>query len=138
MCAADNSAPGANAATDVTGYGVLGHLHNMLGASGVAARVTTESVPVLDGVRELIEQGIVPGGTKRNLTANTEYTTWGAESSDVDQLLLADAQTSGGLLIAVDASHADELVAALQREKTPAAAVIGEVVEGEAGTIEVT
>ncbi len=132
------AATGANAATDVTGYGVLGHLHNMLGASGIAARVTTESVPVLDGVRELIEQGIVPGGTKRNLTANTEYTTWGAESSDVDQLLLADAQTSGGLLIAVDASHADELVAALQREKTPAAAVIGEVVEGEAGTIEVT
>ncbi len=132
------TASGAHAATDVTGYGVLGHLHNMLGASGVAARVTTESVPVFDGVRELIEQGIAPGGTKRNLTANTEYTTWGAESSDVDQTLLADAQTSGGLLIAVDASHTDELVAALQVEKTPAAAVIGEVVEGEAGRIEVT
>ena len=132
------TASGAHAATDVTGYGVLGHLHNMLGASGVAARVTTESVPVFDGVRELIEQGIAPGGTKRNLTANTEYTTWGAESSDVDQILLADAQTSGGLLIAVDASHTDELVAALQVEKTPAAAVIGEVVEGEVGRIEVT
>jgi selenide,water dikinase len=130
-------ASGAHAATDVTGYGLLGHLHNMLGASHVAARVTTESVPVFDGVRELIEQGIAPGGTKRNLTANTEYTTWGAESSDVDQTLLADAQTSGGLLIAVDASHTDELVAALQGEKTPAAAVIGEVVEGEAGRIEV-
>ncbi len=131
-------ASGAHAATDVTGYGLLGHLHNMLGASGVAARVTTESVPVLDGVRELIEQGIVPGGTKRNLAAIAEYMTWGAESSDVDRLLLADAQTSGGLLIAVDPAQTDELLAALRREKTPATAVIGEVVEGESGTIEVT
>ena len=131
------TATGARAATDVTGYGLLGHLHNMLAASGVAARVTNESVPVLDGVRELIEQGVVPGGTKRNLAANTEYTTWGAEVSEVDQLLLADAQTSGGLLIAVDAAQTDELLAALQREETPVAVVIGEVVAGEAGRIEV-
>ena len=131
------AASGAHAATDVTGYGVLGHLHTMLLASGVAARLTVNSVPVFDRVRTLIAEGIVPGGTERNLTASTEHTIWGAGLSDVDRLLLADAQTSGGLLIAVDPAQLDDLLAVLKREETPAAAVIGEVVEGEAGAIEV-
>ncbi|MFB3111519.1 MAG: selenide, water dikinase SelD, partial [Gemmatimonadales bacterium] len=127
-----------HAATDVTGYGLLGHLYGMLAASGVEARVRVASVPVFDGVRTLIEQGVVPGGTKRNLTASDEYTTWPASQNEVDRLLLADAQTSGGLLIAVDASRADDLIAALRANDTPAAAVIGEVVDGgERGKIEV-
>lgn len=127
-----------HAATDVTGYGLLGHLYGMLAASGVEARVRVASVPVFDGVRTLIEQGVVPGGTKRNLTASDEYTTWAGGQNEVDRLLLADAQTSGGLLIAVDASRADDLIAALRANDTPAAAVIGEVVDGgERGKIEV-
>ena len=127
-----------HAATDVTGYGLLGHLYVMLAASGVEARVRVASVPVFDGVRGLIEQGVVPGGTKRNLTATDEYTTWAGNQNEVDRLLLADAQTSGGLLIAVDPFRADDLIAALRANDTPAAAVIGEVVDGgERGKIEV-
>jgi selenide,water dikinase len=110
----------------------------MLAASGVEARVRVASVPVFDGVRALIEQGVVPGGTKRNLTASDDYTTWAGSQNEVDRLLLADAQTSGGLLIAVDPSRADDLIAALRANNTPAAAVIGEVVDGrEQGKIEV-
>ena len=127
-----------HAATDVTGYGLLGHLYGMLAASGVEARVSVASVPIFDGVRALIEQGVVPGGTKRNLTASDDYTTWAGGQNEVDRLLLADAQTSGGLLIAVDPSRADDLIAALRANDTPAAAVIGEVVDGgERGKIEV-
>ncbi len=127
-----------HAATDVTGYGLLGHLYAMLSASGVEARVRVASVPVFDGVRALIERGMVPGGTKRNLTASDDYTTWAGGQNEVDRLLLADAQTSGGLLIAVDPSRADDLIAALRANDTPAAAVIGEVVDGgEQGKIEV-
>ena len=127
-----------HAATDVTGYGLLGHLYGMLSASGVEARVRVASVPVFDGVRALIERGMVPGGTKRNLTASDDYTTWAGGQNEVDRLLLADAQTSGGLLIAVDPSRTDDLIAALRANDTPAAAVIGEVVDGgEQGKIEV-
>lgn len=127
-----------HAATDVTGYGLLGHLYGMVAASGVEARVRVASVPVFDGVRALIEQGVVPGGTKRNLTASDEYTTWPDSQNEVDRLLLADAQTSGGLLIAVDPSRADDLIAALRANDTPTAAVIGEVVDGGGqGKIEV-
>lgn len=127
-----------HAATDVTGYGLLGHLYAMLSASGVEARVRVASVPVFDGVRALIERGMVPGGTKRNLTASDDYTTWAGGQNEVDRLLLADAQTSGGLLIAVDPSRTDDLIAALRANDTPAAAVIGEVVDGgEQGKIEV-
>ena len=127
-----------HAATDVTGYGLLGHLYGMLAASGVEARVNVASVPVFDGVRALIEQSMVPGGTKRNLTVSDDYTTWTGSQNEVDRLLLADAQTSGGLLIAVDPSRADDLIAALRANDTPTAAVIGEVVDGGGqGKIEV-
>jgi selenide,water dikinase len=94
-------------------------------------------VPVFDGVPDLIEAGVVPGGTKRNQAASEEYTTWAEDFGDRTRLFLADAQTSGGLLIAVDPSRTDDLVAALQERRTPAAAVIGEVVEGQPGTIHV-
>ena len=126
-----------HAATDVTGFGLLGHLHNLLAASGASARITMGSAPLFDGVRGLVEEGIVPGGTQRNLAAIEEFTSWGDGVSDVDRLILSDAQTSGGLLIAVDAARTDELVGALQRHETPVAVVIGEMVAGAAGTIEV-
>ncbi len=109
----------------------------MLAASGVAARVSADSAPLFDRVRNLIEEEIVPGGTKRNLEAIEEWTTWAAGVSAVDRLILSDAQTSGGLLIAVDPARRDDLIAALERHETPVAVVIGEVVAGGDGTIEV-
>ena len=125
---------GVSAATDVTGFGLLGHLREMLMASGLAARVDATRVPVIDGVRDLIADGMVAGGTVRNHAFVAPDVDWAGLAED-EQLLLADAQTSGGLLIAVDPSRAGALVTALQRRGTPAAAVIGHTVEGAPGTV---
>jgi selenide,water dikinase len=128
-------AVGVHAATDVTGFGLLGHLHNMLRASEVAAEVTAADVPVLTGTREMLARGAIPGGTRRNLESVQEAVRFAAAIPEADRILLADAQTSGGLLIAVAAERADRLREALGREATPAAAVIGRITAGAAGTI---
>lgn len=120
---------GASCATDVTGYGLLGHLREVVEASGVGALIDVSSVPVLDGVRELAAGGVYPGGSGRNLDAVSD-----AVDGDVDEVdlkVLADAQTSGGLLIAVAPDSVDELMGALA-ESVPEAAVIGELVDGDA------
>jgi selenide,water dikinase len=128
---------GARAVTDVTGFGLLGHLRAMLLASGQAAEVAAEAVPLLNGARPLAEAGHIPGGTRRNLESVEPTTTFGDEVSAVDRVLLADAQTSGGLLIAVAESRAGALRAALLARGAPAAAVVGRVVAGEPGAITV-
>lgn len=125
-----------HAATDVTGFGLLGHLHNILAASGVGARIYVNRVPVFTGVRELAGRGAIAGGTRRNQEAAERYTRYGDKVAEVDRVILNDAQTSGGLLIAAAADAASRLVELLQRERTPAAAIIGELVAGEP-TIEV-
>jgi selenide,water dikinase len=124
---------GVSAATDVTGYGLLGHLRNLLHASGAAARIDADSVPVLDGVRELVAEGHVPGGTERNLADLAEDVDFGSLDPDT-RTLLADAQTSGGLLIAVPRDRTDALLAELEGN-SPVAAVIGEVVDGRPGHV---
>jgi selenide,water dikinase len=130
-------AVGVRAATDVTGFGLLGHLHSLLRASRAAAHIDLAAVPFLPRVRELAERGAIPGGTRRNLESVESVVTFGAGVDDVAKLMLADAQTSGGLLIALPEAKAAALVSALQKEGTPAAAVIGRVVAGQAGTITV-
>jgi len=127
---------GAHAATDVTGFGLLGHLRNMLLGSGVAARVSASDVPLLPGVEALVEAGHVPGGTGRNQGDLHKHTTWADGVPEHLRVLLNDAQTSGGLLISTPADGVDELLEELEG-KAPVVAVIGEVVEGEAGKIEV-
>jgi selenide, water dikinase len=129
-------AAGAHAATDVTGFGLLGHLHRMLLASGVAARLRAADVPLLAGARSLAEAGHVPGGTKRNLADLAGHVTFSPLVDEVTRTLLGDAQTSGGMLICVQPDRVEALVAAL-RGVAPARAVIGSVVEGPAGRIEV-
>jgi selenide,water dikinase len=128
---------GAHAATDVTGFGLLGHLRSMLRASGVAARVSAGAVPLLPRARELVADGHVPGGTRRNSADVAAWVDWDPALDDVVRTLLCDAQTSGGLLIAVAPERADELIARLRAERTPAAVRIGTVVEGEVGRIAV-
>ncbi len=126
-----------HAATDITGFGLLGHLHTMLSASGVAARLYAPEVPVFERTAELIGQGAVPGGTTRNLDDASDYTDW-QPSIDVSiRTTFCDAQTSGGLLVAVASESVDRLLAALREEGIPAAALVGDVVSGRAGTIEV-
>lgn len=104
---------GGGAVTDVTGFGLLGHLSEMVRASGVSAVVEVDTVPVLDDVPELIDQGQVPGGTRRNLTSVAAMLDAGSRTKR-DQLILADAQTSGGLLVAIDAALAGAFERALE------------------------
>ncbi len=122
---------GANACTDVTGFGLLGHLRIMLEASGVAASVRYEAVPILRGARELAEQGIAPGGTGRNTAAVSGVTSWPDGLDEVWTVLLCDAQTSGGLLISVDPERSGELAARLAEAGVETAADIGEVVPAD-------
>jgi selenide,water dikinase len=125
-----------HAGTDVTGFGLLGHLLEVVRAAGVGARVEAAAVPALDGAIALLEAGAVAGGTQRNHAWVAPRTDWG-DTPTVLQHLLADAQTSGGLLLACAPGATDELVAALGRHGTPAAARIGSITDGPAGTIAV-
>jgi selenide,water dikinase len=127
---------GVHAATDVTGFGLLGHLSRLLAASGVAAELDAARVPLLPGTRELAAAGHVPGGTRRNLTDLAARVTFGPEVDGVTRTLLCDAQTSGGLLVAVAAERTEGLVRALAG-RAPFAVVVGRVVEGEAGRVRV-
>jgi len=129
---------GVHAATDVTGFGLLGHLHNMLNASGVSADIDAASVPLLPTAVELAERGAIPGGTKRNVEALSSHLKFDAEIPEPLRVLLCDAQTSGGLLIACDPDRVSALLAALNREATPAATRIGRVTPGIPGAITVS
>lgn len=122
---------GAEAATDVTGFGLLGHLHRMLRSSGVSATIDASTVPVLDGVLDLARSDVVPGGTKRNHAFVSPHTDWG-ELTAPEQFVLADAQTSGGLLIA--ATDGDRIAAELDSRHVPFAE-IGRVEAGDRGGV---
>lgn len=120
-------AVGVTAMTDVTGFGLVGHLLEMLKAGGTGATLRAGAFPVLDGVRALAEAGAVPGGSKANKLHVDPDVGWHDDVDEVTRLVLCDAQTSGGLLIAVPAERADALVAALEARGALAAAVVGEV-----------
>ena len=126
-------------ATDVTGFGLLGHLASMCRASGVAAEIDAESVPTLDReVLELIRNGCVPGGTKTNLETAAEVTEFEAGVAEERRLLLADAQTSGGLLLCVPERKRERVMEVLKAERVLCAAVIGRIVRGAKARITVT
>ena len=120
---------GVNACSDVTGFGLLGHLRNIVEASGVAARLTLSDVPVLAGARELLDDGIAPGGTHRNLESIDSMVAWDASIDENSRLLLSDAQTSGGLLISVEPARLDSLLAELKTLGVETRSVIGAIVE---------
>lgn len=122
----------ASAATDVTGFGLLGHLHRLAAASGVSCRIDASAVRVLPGVEELVTQGFVPGGTSRNLEQSEAYVEGGCD--EVTRTVLADAQTSGGLLFTCAPDTADAAVETLRAEGH-LTSVIGEVEAGTPGTI---
>jgi selenide,water dikinase len=128
---------GVNAATDITGFGLIGHLTGMLEASKVRGELAFDALPILPHARSLASRGVIPGGTQRNLEAATNVE-WAAELGTADRYLCVDAQTSGGLLLAVPAANQAALLEALKEERTPAAAVIGRVVAGKPGHVKVT
>jgi selenide,water dikinase len=126
----------AHGATDVTGFGLLGHLAEIVRGSGVGAQVWSRQVPLIEGTRDLAERGLIPGGSRRNLDAVAPLVRWTPALTELDQLILADAQTSGGLLIAVARERTEELVSRLRDGGALAASVVGEVT-AETGTIDV-
>ena len=115
------------AATDVTGYGLMGHLISLCRASGVSAEVDTSAVPMIsDEIVDLIEQGCVPGGSRENLVATTVAVDWG-KTDEPQRILLTDAQTSGGLLLCVPKAKLEKVLGILRQRRTPCAAVIGRI-----------
>ena len=127
---------GVTGATDITGFGLLGHLHEMLHRSCASGRIRLSMVPVIPGVRELAKLG-VPAGSRANLMYVRDKMSWAEGITEEEQLILADAQTSGGLLIAVAPEKLDALIAGLAARGVGTRATIGEVVPGEGGRISV-
>lgn len=128
---------GVNAATDVTGFGLLGHLRAMLRASRCGADIDSDRVPLLPGARSLAGAGQIPGGTRRNLDDLAPDVAFDESVAEVLRLLLCDAQTSGGLLISVSPERCDRLMAELAPHADDAR-IIGTIVEAPAGRISVT
>jgi selenide,water dikinase len=128
---------GVHAATDVTGFGLLGHLREVCAGSGVGAVVDAAAVPVIDGVRDLLAAGMVAGGTRRNHAFVAPDVDFG-DLPEPEQLLLADAQTSGGLLLAVPEDRADRLLAACTAHGTLVAVAVGRIIDAHPGSIRVT
>jgi selenide,water dikinase len=123
-------AAAVHALTDVTGFGLLGHLHELCAASGVAAEIRAASVPVIDGVVELLgraDEAAVAGGTRRNRDHASGFSTFADSVPESQRWLVCDAMTSGGLLAALPAARAGELPGV----------VIGRLIDGPAGTISV-
>jgi selenide, water dikinase len=128
---------GPSAMTDVTGFGLLGHLREMTVASGVSARVEASAVPAIEGVPELLRSHDgVSGGAGRNRQFATPFTRFADGVDEAQRRLLCDPMTSGGLLVAVPAERADEMERAL-KEAAPASVAIGSLEAGEPGAISV-
>lgn len=128
---------GVDACTDITGFGLLGHLHEMAVASGLAARISAARIPMLPEAHSLARQGAIAGGTARNFEFLEDKVSYDEAIDEETRLLLADAQTSGGLLIAVPRDRLEALDAALGRRGVPAIAHIGELLDGPPGRITV-
>ncbi|HEY2477081.1 MAG TPA: selenide, water dikinase SelD [Candidatus Cybelea sp.] len=128
-------AANAHAATDVTGFGLLGHGENLARASRVRLVISAGAVPLMRRVWDLIAEGIVPGGTRHNALTHASFTEFAPAVSQTMRTALSDAQTSGGLLISVHPDRVETLLAAL-RARDATGAVIGEVRAGSG--IEVT
>ena len=116
------------AATDITGYGLIGHLVSLCRASGVAADIDPNAVPMIsDEISDLIELGSVPEGSRQNLYATTVVVDW-RNTDDARRILLTDAQTSGGLLLCVAEAKLEKMLKLLRQARMPCAAVIGRIV----------
>ncbi|MBI1812080.1 MAG: selenide, water dikinase SelD, partial [Nitrospirae bacterium] len=119
---------GVSTATDITGFGLIGHLHEVLTASKCRAQIYSGRVPYFEDAIKLADAGIVPGGTRTNVRDYESYVTCVKGVPEVEKILMNDAQTSGGLLIFVPGDRKDKLVTALQKEGI-LAAHIGDVSE---------
>ena len=126
-----------HACTDVTGFGLLGHLREMAAGSGVDAEVDHRTLPVIDGAADLATGGTVPGGTLNNKSYVEPHTDWDSGVSETYRILACDAQTSGGLLAALPEDDADTAIEALKTSRVDVAVVIGRIVREGPGRIAV-
>ena len=125
-----------NACTDVTGFGLLGHLREIADGSKLTAVIETKNIPAIsDAVYDLIDAGFIPGGSKKNLENVTPYVTFAHSVSSASQLLMADAQTSGGLLLSVSPSNVPAVVKILEAHNSLCVAEIGSIVKRQNSSI---
>ncbi len=124
---------GVDAATDVTGFGLLGHTWEMAQASGVDIVIESDRVPVIEGVVELAAAGLVPLGTKNNYAFIQDKADFASGLNEAQRLVLCDAQTSGGLLLALPSAKTDALLSRLRQTGVTGAGVIGYAVRGQGG-----
>ncbi|MFP4471935.1 MAG: selenide, water dikinase SelD [Bacteroidales bacterium] len=124
-----------HACTDVTGFGLLGHLKEVVEASGVVAEIIAGQVPLIDGAWDLAASGSIPGGTKNNLDFVSEIVRWDEQIPEVMKMLLCDAQTSGGLLVSLPAEDALKYIAQLNKDFGIAAMEIGTITAAGAASI---
>ena len=121
---------GVSTATDITGFGLIGHLSEVLIASKLRARLLSSRVPFFDDAVRLVKENVIPGGTLGNLKIYNPYVTWSVDVPEYERVLMNDAQTSGGLAIFVPGERREKLISALQKEGI-LAAHIGEVLDGQ-------
>ncbi len=131
------AAAGAHAMTDITGFGLLGHLRNMTSASRVSATVWNDLVPVIPAARDYVQAGVSPGGTHANRRFLAQWVDYDPGLAEWEQLLLCDAQTSGGLLAALPGTHAADVVRHLRYHGMQAATIVGCINPEDPGRIRV-
>jgi selenide,water dikinase len=127
---------GVRCATDVTGFGLLGHARNIAAGSRCGVEIDAGSLPMLPGVAALVDAGLVPGGSRRNLAYADEWTQWDRAVSPLQRVVATDAQTSGGMLIAASPDACDRLVAEI-RDSGGVAERVGRLIDDAAGTVRV-
>ena len=125
------------AGSDITGFGLLGHLQSLCKASKVGSRITADRLPLLGrGLIDLIKKDCIPKGSRENLDTAEAFTDWG-EATGAQKILLTDAQTSGGLLLCVAPKYLDSVLKILKKQGTPCATVIGRIIRSKKPTIEI-
>jgi selenide,water dikinase len=129
---------GVNACTDVTGFGLLGHLWEMVCESNVVARLNLSLIPIIDETWDLVKSKVVPGGTLSNLKFVTDKVDWDDNISEEAKLILADAQTSGGLLISCPEAKKEKLLQTLESKGVNGSRIIGQIIEDKRCRIKVT
>lgn len=126
-----------NACTDITGFGLAGHLSEMTRGSSVDAEISFKALPFMKQVKELAVAGAIPGGTHKNLDFYQEWIRWKTVLSETEKLMFCDAQTSGGLLVSIPAQFEKQLMFELKENGVELAVVIGRITQSGSGIINV-
>lgn len=124
-----------HACTDITGFGLLGHLYEMVAAGDITARVFISKVPIIPNTVEMVRRDVIPGGTDANMDYLKDRVIWDDKVSSILRIILCDAQTSGGLLVATPELNAPEMVKQLRKSGIDHATVIGKIEQGKSSKI---